>query len=157
MEKMNPVIHFEMPAADKGRMVKFYEKAFGWKMQQLGPEMGDYVVVTTTDTDEHNQSKVPGTINGGFLEKSGDNQYPSVVIAVDDIREGIKKVNAAGGKVIGGHLQNGERIRMSGLGTLEVKNRPARQGRNPATGETIQIAASKKVAFRPAKELKEAV
>ena len=105
---MNPVVHFEMPAGDKSRMVKFYEKAFGWKMQQLGAEMGNYVVVTTTDTDEHNQSKVPGTINGGFFEKSGDNQYPSVVIAVDDIREGIKKVNAAGGKVIGGHLQNGE-------------------------------------------------
>jgi len=55
------------------------------------------------------------------------------------------------------HLKNGERIRMNGLGILEVKKRPARQGRNPATGETIQIAASKKVAFRPAKELKEAV
>ena len=55
------------------------------------------------------------------------------------------------------HLKNGERIRMSGLGILEVKNRPARQGRNPATGEIIQIAASKKVAFRAAKELKQAV
>ena len=55
------------------------------------------------------------------------------------------------------HLKNGDRIRMNGLGILEVKDRPARQGRNPATGEIIQIAASKKVAFRPAKELKEAV
>jgi DNA-binding protein HU-beta len=55
------------------------------------------------------------------------------------------------------HLKNGVRIRMNGLGILEVKDRPARQGRNPATGETIEIAASKKVAFRPAKELKEAV
>jgi DNA-binding protein HU-beta len=60
-------------------------------------------------------------------------------------------------EMLTGHLKKGERIRISGLGTLEVKNRPARQGRNPATGETIQIAASKKVAFRPAKELKEAV
>lgn len=55
------------------------------------------------------------------------------------------------------HLQNGSRIRMSGLGTLEVKKRGARVGRNPATGETIQIMASKKVTFRPAKELKEAM
>jgi DNA-binding protein HU-beta len=55
------------------------------------------------------------------------------------------------------HLKKGNRIRMSGLGILEVKNREARTGRNPATGEAIQIAASKKVAFRPAKELKEAV
>jgi DNA-binding protein HU-beta len=55
------------------------------------------------------------------------------------------------------HLQTGSRIRMSGLGTLEVKKREARVGRNPATGETIQIMASKKVTFRPAKELKEAM
>jgi DNA-binding protein HU-beta len=55
------------------------------------------------------------------------------------------------------HLQSGARIRMSGLGILEVKSRPARTGRNPATGETIQIKASKKVAFRAAKELKEAI
>jgi DNA-binding protein HU-beta len=55
------------------------------------------------------------------------------------------------------HLKNGDRIRMNGLGILEVKDRPARQGRNPATGETIRIAASKKVAFRVAKELKDAV
>jgi DNA-binding protein HU-beta len=55
------------------------------------------------------------------------------------------------------HLQNGARIRMTGLGTLEVRQSAARTGRNPATGEPIQIKASKKVAFRPAKELKEAV
>jgi DNA-binding protein HU-beta len=55
------------------------------------------------------------------------------------------------------HLKQGVRLRMSGLGVLEVKNREARMGRNPATGEAIQIKASKKVAFRPAKELKEAV
>ena len=78
--------------------------------------MGNYVVVTTTDTDEHNRSKVPGAINGGFFERAGDNQYPSVVIAVDDINEGIKNVNAAGGKVIGGHLQNGEPDEIPGVG-----------------------------------------
>jgi DNA-binding protein HU-beta len=55
------------------------------------------------------------------------------------------------------HLKQGNRIRMSGLGILEVKTRAARMGRNPATGESIRIKASKKVAFRPAKELKEAI
>jgi DNA-binding protein HU-beta len=55
------------------------------------------------------------------------------------------------------HLKQGDRIRMSGLGILEVKARAARTGRNPATGESIQIKASKKVGFRPAKELKEAI
>jgi DNA-binding protein HU-beta len=55
------------------------------------------------------------------------------------------------------HLKQGDRIRMSGLGVLEVKTRAARMGRNPATGESIQIKASRKVAFRPAKELKGAI
>ena len=55
------------------------------------------------------------------------------------------------------HLKRGDRIRINGLGTLEVRQREARTGRNPATGEMMQIAASKKVAFRPAEELKAAV
>ena len=55
------------------------------------------------------------------------------------------------------HLKKGERIRIVGLGILQVRTREARMGRNPATGEPIPIKASKKVAFRAAKELKEAV
>jgi DNA-binding protein HU-beta len=55
------------------------------------------------------------------------------------------------------HLQKGDKIRLTGLGVLQVRARPARIGRNPATGQSIEIAASKKIAFRPAKELKEAV
>ena len=55
------------------------------------------------------------------------------------------------------HLKSGDRLRIGGLGILEVKDRPERTGRNPATGEPITIKASKKIAFRPAKELKEAI
>lgn len=55
------------------------------------------------------------------------------------------------------HLKKGNRIRIAGLGILQVRKRPARMGRNPATGEPIKIAAGKKVAFRAAKDLKEAV
>ena len=55
------------------------------------------------------------------------------------------------------HLKKGDRIRIAGLGVLQVRKRAARMGRNPATGEAIKIKASKKVAFRVAKELKEAV
>ncbi len=55
------------------------------------------------------------------------------------------------------HLKKGEKIRIAGFGMLQVRKRPARMGRNPATGEAIKIKASKKVAFRPAKELKMAV
>ena len=55
------------------------------------------------------------------------------------------------------HLKKGSRIRIGGLGVLQVRKRPARMGRNPATGEAIKIKASKKIAFRAAKELKESV
>ena len=55
------------------------------------------------------------------------------------------------------HLKKGDRIRIGGLGILVVRKRAARKGRNPATGEEIQIKASKKVAFRAAKELKESI
>lgn len=55
------------------------------------------------------------------------------------------------------HLKKGNRLRIVGLGILQVRHRAARKGRNPATGEAIKIKASKKVAFRAAKDLKEAV
>jgi DNA-binding protein HU-beta len=55
------------------------------------------------------------------------------------------------------HLKKGERVKIVGLGILQVRKRAARMGRNPATGEAIKIKASKKVAFRAAKDLKEAI
>src|SRR6187200_176846 len=55
------------------------------------------------------------------------------------------------------HLKKGERVKIAGLGILQVRRRAARMGRNPATGEAIQIKASRKVAFRASKELKEAI
>ncbi len=55
------------------------------------------------------------------------------------------------------HLKKGNKVRITGLGILQVRSRPARMGRNPATGEAIKIKASKKVAFRVAKDLKEAI
>ena len=100
--KMNPVVHFEMPAEDRTRMANFYSKAFGWQTQMLGPEMGDYVVVTTTESDDGGP-KHPGAINGGFFLKKDDwpSQSPSVVIAVDDIDKSMKTVKEAGGKILG--------------------------------------------------------
>ena len=59
--------------------------------------------------------------------------------------------------LIAKHLKKGVKIRLNGLGIFQVRRRAARMGRNPATGEAIKIKASKKVAFRVAKELKEAI
>jgi DNA-binding protein HU-beta len=71
-----------------------------------------------------------------------------------------KQTEAVLGDLVGlvsKHLKKGDRIRIGGLGILVVRKRAARMGRNPATGAPIEIKASKKVAFRAAKELKEAV
>jgi uncharacterized protein len=101
--KMNPVVHFEMPYEDRDRLMKFYNQAFGWQMQKLGKDMGDYITAATTETDENKMVKRPGAINGGFFPRRPDwpAQYPSVVIAVDDIKEAMKKVVDAGGRVLG--------------------------------------------------------
>ena len=98
---MNPIVHFEMPFDDRERMAKFYETAFGWQTQMLGEEMGNYVLATTTESDE-NGPKQPGAINGGFFAKDPAQNVvnPSLVIAVDDVRAAAGKVKAAGGKVL---------------------------------------------------------
>ncbi|MFI4939890.1 MAG: VOC family protein [Burkholderiales bacterium] len=99
---MNPVVHFEMPYDDQSRLSKFYEAAFGWQTQAMGAEMGNYVLVTTTETVE-GRPTTPGEINGGFFQRSPDQpaQYPSVVIAVENIQTSIQQVTAAGGEILG--------------------------------------------------------
>jgi DNA-binding protein HU-beta len=54
-------------------------------------------------------------------------------------------------------MKKGQKVKIAGFGIFQIKDRKAREGRNPATGEKIQIKASKKVAFRASKELKESV
>ncbi len=101
MAKRDPVVHFEMPYKDRDRVVKFYTKAFGWKMSKLGKDMGFYVTAATAETDKNNMVKTPGTINGGFYPKKTGGPAPSVVISVDDIQKAMKRVRASGGRVHG--------------------------------------------------------
>ncbi len=103
MKKMNPVVHFELPAYDRDRMATFYTKVFGWKANKLGAEMGNYVTVSTSETDDKGMIKAPGAINGGLYprdEKMGA-VHPSLVIAVDDLNAASRDVTAAGGKLLG--------------------------------------------------------
>jgi len=113
MKTMNPVVHFEMPAEDRKRMADFYTKVFGWQTQMMGEDMGNYVTVATTEPDENGRPKMPGAINGGFYPKTTDmpNPVPSIVIAVDDIKEASKNVTKAGGKVLG------EPVNIPGVGS----------------------------------------
>ncbi len=109
-KKSNPVVHFEMGYTDKNRMCAFYETVFGWKTNNMGPEMGNYVVAHTTQTDKEGMVKTPGAINGGFYQKTENplSHAPSVVIAVDDIYASVKAVQAAGGKILGAMDQAGK-------------------------------------------------
>ncbi len=106
---MNPVVHFEMGYFDSDRMKKFYQSAFGWNLQSLGPEMGNYVVAQTAETDDKGMVKTPGTINGGFYQKTDNplSHAPSVVIAVQDIKSAMKAVESGGGKILGGMDEKG--------------------------------------------------
>jgi predicted enzyme related to lactoylglutathione lyase len=102
-KKMDPVVHFEMPAEDKKRMSDFYSNVFGWETKMLGNDQQNYVLVSTTEVDKTGRLTSPGAINGGFYQKEKDKpaQYPSVVIAVDNLKESMRKIEKTGGKIIG--------------------------------------------------------
>lgn len=110
MAKQSPVVHFEMGYKDRNRMVKFYETVFGWETEQMGPEMGNYVVAHTAKTDKNGMVQEKGVINGGFYQKTDnpDSHAPSVVISVDDIKKAVEEVKKAGGKIKGGMTPDGK-------------------------------------------------
>jgi predicted enzyme related to lactoylglutathione lyase len=98
----NPVVHFEMPYKDGKRVSTFYSQAFGWAMTDAGENMGHYIVALTAETDKNRMVKTPGTINGGFYQKSkSSNPYPSFVISVEDLTKAIQLVKKSGGKILG--------------------------------------------------------
>lgn len=98
--KRHPVVHFEMPADDKDRVSKFYSEAFGWDMNKLGPEMNEYVLATTTETDKEGMPTTPGAINGGIYQK-GEDETIHFVISVDNLKDHMEVVKKAGGKIKG--------------------------------------------------------
>jgi len=102
MSSMCPVVHFEMPYEEPRRVAKFYESVFGWQTNMLGGNMGDYILAATTESRDGRPMN-PGAINGGFFPKKPDwpAQHPGVVIAVEDIEDAIRRVNEAGGEVLG--------------------------------------------------------
>lgn len=121
MKKKNPVVHFELPADDRHKLADFYSGVFGWKMDFLGEEMGNYVTVETAETDQQGMIKQQGAINGGIYLKNDQavTNCPSIVIAVDDINEHIRIVNEAGGKVLTDPLD------IPGVGTFASFRDPA--------------------------------
>jgi predicted enzyme related to lactoylglutathione lyase len=99
---MNPVVHFEIPYFNAKRAARFYKSAFGWKMQELGEESGNYILATTAETDAK-PGFPAGSINGGLYPNKPDwpAQYPSIVIGVENIEEAVMKITNSGGQVLG--------------------------------------------------------
>jgi hypothetical protein len=88
---MARVMHFEIPADDPNRAVKFYEKVFGWKIDKW--EGGDYWIVTTGEDEE------PG-INGAIMPKQEGSMVVRNTITVDSFDEYIEKIKSEGGKML---------------------------------------------------------
>ena len=99
---MNPVVHFELPYKVGARVIDFYQSTFGWKVEKLGPKMGDYILVTTAEKDVK-PGFPAGAINGGLypIKPEWPAQYPSIVIGVKNIEESMDKITNNGGKVLG--------------------------------------------------------
>ena len=105
------MIHFELPASDPLRAGQFYEEAFGWQTTPLGPEMGNFILAFTIETDP--ETRLPrkgGAINGGFYDRTERDQTVKLTNLVDDIRAAMDRIVAAGGRILG------EPFKMPGVG-----------------------------------------
>lgn len=95
---MNKVVHFEIPYDDKERAMKFYGETFGWSVNDLGSQMGDYVLAQTAETGSDNMVQDKGAINGGMSKRDAKNSVPRVYVQVDSIEDALQKIEASGGK-----------------------------------------------------------
>jgi len=95
---MDKVVHFEVPFDNKQRAMKFYSDTFGWQLTDM-PEM-QYVIARSVEVDEKQMPKEKGAINGGLFQRPKEAPHPTFYIGVSSIDATIKKVQAAGGKVV---------------------------------------------------------
>ena len=95
---MDKVVHFEIPADDIGRAREFYGASFGWKLDEV-PDM-DYTIIRTVEVDEQQMPVEPGAINGGLMKRASDTPSPVLTVGVDSVDEAMKRIEAAGGRVV---------------------------------------------------------
>ncbi|MCH8833508.1 MAG: VOC family protein [Thaumarchaeota archaeon] len=95
---MNKVSHFEIPFDDQARAQKFYSEVFGWEINKFGDM--DYWIVKTCNSDQNMKPVEPGAINGGLLKRDETSKNPVIVVDVPDIKEHLKKIESAGGKIV---------------------------------------------------------
>lgn len=94
----NPIVHFEIPANDTARAIKFYQDTFGWQINKFDMPTGEYFGVTTTEVDEKHQPTSPG-INGGLMKRNNLDQPFMNYIQVSDIDEMLSAIENNGGVV----------------------------------------------------------
>jgi uncharacterized protein len=99
---MSKVVHFEIPADDLDRAKSFYGAVFGWELQTVPMNGGEYTSVITTDVDEQTQQPIePGAINGGmFVRNESTVTTPVITIDVDGIDDALKQIEAEGGSTV---------------------------------------------------------
>lgn len=95
---MDKVVHFEIPFENKDRAMGFYSQCFGWQLTDM-PAMS-YVMANTVATGPDYRPAEPGAINGGLFQRPKEAPSPVIYIGVKSVDEAIKKVEAAGGKVV---------------------------------------------------------
>jgi len=95
---MNKVTHFEIPFDDQARAQKFYSEVFGWEINKF-PDM-DYWLAATCKCDKNMMPTEPGAINGGLLKRDETGKNPLIVVDVPNMEEHLKKIEAAGGKIV---------------------------------------------------------
>ena len=98
---MSKVVHFEIPADDLDRAKNFYGSVFGWELQTMPMNEGEYTSVRTTDVDEQTQLPTePGAINGGMFLRDERLTSPVITIDVDGIDDALKQIEAEGGTTV---------------------------------------------------------
>jgi predicted enzyme related to lactoylglutathione lyase len=95
---VDKVVHFEIPFENKQRAMNFYAQSFGWQLQDM-PEM-NYVMASTVATGPDFRPSEPGAINGGLFQRPNEAPGPVIYVGVSSVDESVKKVQAAGGKVV---------------------------------------------------------
>ena len=95
---MAKVVHFEIPFDNKERAMKFYTDSFGWQLQDM-PQM-NYVMATTVPVDDKHMPKEAGAINGGLFPRPKEAPSPTLYVDVPSVEDALKKIQAAGGKVV---------------------------------------------------------
>lgn len=95
---MDKVVHFEIPFDNKQRAMKFYTHCFSWHLDDM-PEMS-YVMAHSVEVDDNQRPKESGAINGGLFPRPKEAPHPVIYVSVSSLDETLKKVQAAGGKVV---------------------------------------------------------